>query len=53
MYTHIGEFYKKYIFSGGDTHVMVHPFVMILDHLDQGRSSELMNPCPEWIRRFI
>ena len=23
------------------------------DHSDHGRSSEPMNPCPEWIHRFI
>ena len=23
------------------------------DHSDHGRSSELMNPCPEWIHWFI
>ena len=26
---------------------------LIWDHLDQGRSDEPMNPCPEWIHRFI
>ena len=26
---------------------------MIRDHSDHGRSNELMNPCPEWIHRFI
>ena len=25
----------------------------IRDHLDHGRSNEPMNPCPEWIHRFI
>ena len=26
---------------------------VIRDHLDPGRSNEPMNPCPEWIHRFI
>ena len=26
---------------------------VIRDHLDHGRSNEPMNPCPEWIHRFI
>ena len=25
----------------------------IRDHLDHGRSNDPMNPCPEWIHRFI
>ena len=27
--------------------------LMIRDHSDHGRSNEPMNPCPEWIHRFI
>ena len=26
---------------------------VIRDHSDHGRSNEPMNPCPQWIHRFI